>query len=501
MNHKKRTYLRPLLRARSLTIGLLVAIAAILTIALFATCPKVALLCVAVAPFCCIVIPEEDFQKKILDGIDSQTKRIGELETGWKSDRQKVMDDLGRADKGVKEAMEELTKVKGSCNDFDTMIRQMQKVQKQIALNARSSFGNPVQRALANEETRFALNALVRYTLAIKDRVAIDPAYTKYVDEANAKLKALTGVDSSLGQATVPQQTFNEIYDTLLEYGDWSSLGVQRVGMRTTVLPVATARPQFYWIGSQTGAAEGSNITPGSFTGSQVLLVIQTLAVLMYVARELLADSTVDLAPFVLRQMAESISWGMDTAAFIGTGNQDQTNAGYVGLFNAPTANTNLAAVAATGNTTVAQLTLDDFVNVLLTVNPQVLKRRPNWWMHPQMIARAVLIRDKMGRPIFQTWQEVPTPGAIGSILGYPVHPTAIAPSTDSAAQPVAAFGDPDGWAVGLREDMELATSDDIGFPQNLRAFRTLMRAGVKGKTIAASTSLKPVAVLQTAAQ
>ena len=68
------------------------------------------------------------------------------------------------------------------------------------------------------------------------------------------------------------------------------------------------------------------------------------------------------------------------------------------------------------------------------------------------------------------------------------------------ASQPVAAFGDPMGQNVAIRQDLELATSDDIGFPQNLRAFRALVRAGVKMKTLPASTTLKPFAVLSTAA-
>jgi HK97 family phage major capsid protein len=115
-------------------------------------------------------------------------------------------------------------------------------------------------------------------------------------------------------------------------------------------------------------------------------------------------------------------------------------------------------------------------------------------------MARVALIRDNNGRPIFQTWQEVPNPGSIGSILGYPVHPTAIAPSTDGANTTPLAFGDPEGQAVGIRADLELATSSDIGFPQNLLAYRTLMRAGVKMLTLPGSTTLKPFSVLTTAA-
>lgn len=503
MNRKIQKFMLPILRGRRLAMLALFAVLAVVALALLVVYPKAALMCALVVPFMGAVLPEAEFQEKVLGGLESQNKRITDFETGFKTSQQKVMDDLSRADKEVKQALEDLTKVKKTCNDFDETLRKMERVQKAIALNARSSFKSPIDRALADEETRFAFNAIARHILAQgKDGIPCDPAFTKYVQEANARVKALTGVDAGLGQATVPTQTFNEVYDTLLEYGDWSSLGVMRVGMRTTVLPVATARPQFYWIGSQTGGTgEGSQITAGAFAGGQVLLVVQTLAVLMYIARELLADSTVDLAPYVLRQMAESIAWGMDTAAFIGTGNADQTNAGYVGLFNAPLANSNLAATAGLGGTTVGTMVLDDWLNVLLTVNPIVLKRKANWWMHPQMLARTALLRDKMGRPLFQTYTEAPIPGSIGSILGYPVKLAAIAPNVDAAGQPVAAFGDPDGWAVGIREDLELATSDDIGFPQNLRAFRSLMRAGVKGKTLANSTTLKPVAVLTTAAQ
>src|SRR5262249_36831629 len=125
---------------------------------------------------------------------------------------------------------------------------------------------------------------------------------------------------------------------------------------------------------------------------------------------------------------------------------------------------------------------LEDWVNCLLTVNPQVLNLKPKWWIHPQHLARAALVRDKNGRPIFQTWLEVPNPGSIGSILGYPTIPTAVAPSTDGAGQTIAAFGDGEGQAVGIRQDLEFATSDDILFAQNMRAFRALMRAGVKLK-------------------
>ena len=84
--------------------------------------------------------------------------------------------------------------------------------------------------------------------------------------------------------------------------------------------------------------------------------------------------------------------------------------------FQAAAANSNLAANAAQGNTTIQGLQLPDFSNVLLTVNPQVLKRSPNWWLHPQVLAYLILIRDAMGRPLFQTFTETPAPGPSPSV-------------------------------------------------------------------------------------
>ncbi len=499
MNYRIEKFLPPFLRGRRLAMGLFLALFAIAAITLLIVHPSLGIAAFAFLPMCGVVMGEDEFQTKVLGGVE----RLAKDSEKFRSQIDTVLADTSRLDREAKIAAEELTRAKNQMNaTFEDVMKRMERVQRQVALNARSSFRNPIQRALENEEFSFALNAIARYLAAARadSTGTLDPAFKKFIEDSRLKAKALTGVDSGLGQATVPIETFNQIYDLLLEYGDFATLGVERVGARTVVYPVATARPQFAWIGAQSTLAESSTIPSGSFAGGQVMLIVQTLAVLMYVARELLADSTVDLAPYVIQQMIQSVNWGMDTAAFISTGSQDTVNAGYVGIFNAPLANSNLASVAGPGHTYVSSLALNDFVQTILTVSPEVLNRKPKWWTHSQQLARISLIRDQMGRPLFQTFIEVPNPGSVGSILGYPVHPTAIAPTTDGPNNPVLAFGDPQGQVIGIRSDLELATSADIGFPQNLMAYRTLMRAGVKMKTQPASTTLKPFAVLTTAA-
>ena len=440
-----------------------------------------------------------EFETKMLAGVETLQKSHTEL----KSRYQKVVEDLDRSDKEVKKAMEELTLVKAKANtSFEEVMKKYDALQKSIALNARSSFTDPIQRALANDETKAFINAAARAVVFPGEYNKLPGEWRKLLEEAGAATKSLTGVDSSLGQATVPTQTFNEIYDTLLEYGDWSGLGVIRVGMRTTVLPVATARPGYYWIGAGTGGSgESTAITEGSFTGSSVSLLIQTLAVYLTVARELLADSTVDLSSYILKQMAQSMSYGLDYTAFASAGAASQADAGYYGIFNAGAVNASAIASATGGNTTVGATELEDWLRCLTTVNPVVLKRPAKWWMNPQILAKCCLIRDKQGRPLFQTMLEAPVgkEGGIGSILGYPVVSVAAAPSTDAAGAKVAVFGDPEGQAVGIRADLELATSDDIKFAENMRAFRALMRVGVKQRSSGAT--LVPFSVLTLPAQ
>ena len=51
-------------------------------------------------------------------------------------------------------------------------------------------------------------------------------------------------------------------------------------------------------------------------------------------------------------------------------------------------------------------------------VAPVVLKRKPRWWMHPQMLVRMMGIKDNNGRPIFLGALEAPSYGAIGNDPG-----------------------------------------------------------------------------------
>ena len=184
---------------------------------------------------------------------------------------------------------------------------------------------------------------------------------------------------------------FKEIYDTLAQYGDWATLGVRRLGTKVTNFPVKTARVTAQWLTTEAAAiADDTNEA-----GTTMTLTVLPNAVLLNVSRQLIEDAEFDVTAMVMEDFQQAWNLRLDTAAFTGNGTADGNNGGFTGLFNA-----GIKATAAQGNTSAGTLDFDDVTRCLNTVAPVVLKRRPRWWMHPQMLVKLMGIKDNNGRPI-----------------------------------------------------------------------------------------------------
>jgi HK97 family phage major capsid protein len=425
---------------------------------------------------------------KIERGISSLQSEIETLKKAPTAET--IIADQSRWPKELKAAFENVDKLMKTANGFDSELKQIERNFKRIEAiskaEARGANGDPIARFCADEEKRNFLNAIARKLVF-----------------PNAKLpdhlqKALTGVDSSLGQALIPTEYIPELYDVLEKYGSYNTLRVDRVSARTNSYPIMSARPTAVWIGAGSGAAEGTAITPGDFTGTSVSLAIQTASALLYASREQLQDSTVDMSSRILQELAESVAYLLDFMAFTANAGADQVDGGYYGIFETATVHTGCIAEAAAGNVSVATLDLDDFVECLTTVSSRVLSTSPRWWMHPQILAKVCLIRDSNGRPIFQNAMEAPS-STVGSILGHPVVSVPAAPSTDSTSSKIAVFGDPQSYVVAIRQDLELALSEHIKFAENQAGFRALVRAGGKHRIPSGNPAgFKPMVVLTT---
>lgn len=395
---------------------------------------------------------EDKFQETVLSGVDTLTKE----QTRIKTDVEKALADVGQLSKSTQA---DIAAIKTSCNDFATSLAAIQKAQRSVAMEARNVYGDPAKRFASNPDNANWLAGIARRAYGVQPWAE---------EQLILKASPITGVDSGIGAGVTPQETAAAIYDTLLQYGQWSTLGVMPIGSRTQLIPIVTARPTAYW------TAQGVAIdTEGTITGTTVTLTIKEAAAYIGVARPVIEDSAVDLAAYVMRELAQAVAYRLDWACFAADSTDDVTDGNYEGIAYAGT-----AASATAGNTTVGELELDDFVRCLTTVDAGVLSRPAKWWIHPQVLAKICLIRDSNGRPIFQNGMDAPSPGAIGSILGYPVIVTAAMPSSDSAGKVVAVFGDPQGMAVGIRKDFEWARSDEFRFTSNQSVFRVVVRAG-----------------------
>lgn len=411
---------------------------------------------------------EDEFQTTVLDGVKGLREEVKTVKT----DQEKLLENYDSLDKETKKVFEDVTRLKNTANDQAEILKSLQKLQLRMQLEARASFADPIERLIANDEWRARLNGEFRRAVS-KD------------GDLNAVVKSVTkalGEDTSPGSTLINDELAMEIYDLLARYGKWNTLGVRRLGTKTTKYPVKTARPVANFI-----LTEGGQISDDSNkAGTSVSLTVEVIGVLLNVSMQLLQDAEFDVTRDVLDDFVEAFNYRLDWAAFMADGTADVTDGGMTGLFEAGT-----AATAASGNVTMETLDFEDVTKCLTTVASATLSRPGvRWWMHPQILVRMLHIKDSNGRPIFLTATEAPAPGAIGSILGYPVELIEVGPNTNSAGNPVAAFGDPQSHVVGIRQDFQFEASDHHRWDYFQRSFRGIGRAGVKNRVATGSAIL-----------
>ena len=401
------------------------------------------------------------FQDKVLESV----KTI-------KTDQQKLLENYDNLGKETKKTFDELTKVKNGFDGYDAQFKQidqlMKKLQLQLTLESRMANGGN--------------------TLSCGQRLVRDKEQTKQVFAQIARSIGMPGAaqralgeDSSPGSTMITDELSSDIYDSLLRYGAWSTLGVRAVGKKLHKLPLKTVRPVAGVI-----LTEGGTLTDDTNkAGSSVSLEMEVYAVLLNVSLQLIEDGEFDVVADVIDDFIEALNYRLDFCAFSGSGVADVTNGGVTGLFNFGT-----VATAAATRTTIGATKYEDWLQCLTTVDAAVLTRPARWWIHPTLCAAAIGVKDENGRPVFQTAQEAPA-GGILNMFGYPVTMVGAAPSTNAASAKVAAFGDPRAYAVGVRKQFVIEQSDHAGWTELQRSFRGHGRAdavGVKASALAVMT-------------
>jgi HK97 family phage major capsid protein len=409
-----------------------------------------------------------------------QERALGAI--GKVRDQQKtITDNFDKLDKESKKLAEDFSGhvkgFEGLPNQIVDIQRSIASIQLKIATERRSMFGSGLDLISADPELRNVINGIAREAAARINGGSIkitDDQKKGAQDWRDAMAAKALSDGASPGSTYINAQLLPAIYSTIAEYGIWNKFDVMPVSTSSAKLIVDSTDPLMYW-----QSTENTAVTEGAPTGTQLTATINKLLGWIQVSRELLEDAEIDLTSHLLRKFANAAAYGLDWACLQADGGADSTDGGFTGIFGG----SGTAAVAASGNVSVATLDFEDFLTAMLAVDAAVLSRPTTCWIiHPQMLVRTLAIKDLNGRPIFLPSIDAPAPGAIGSILGYPVILAHGANATDGVSKKIAVFGDRMGQAVCLRRDFEWASSDQAKFTEDSIVFRARVRAAAKTK-------------------
>ena len=171
--------------------------------------------------------------------------------------------------------------------------------------------------------------------------------------------------------------------------------------------------------------------------------------------------------------ITRALAQAFDAACFVNDGTSDATNGGQTGLFSDATIT---AVNAAAGNTSVAALGEEDFLNCLAALPAGVLQRGAEVWMNPNLILKAMLIKSN-GLRCVKTALETDTGGAAFSVCGFPLHGVAVASATETAGSKIAVAGLPDAYCAGIRKEFSIEQSPHVVWNKLSVTFRAYGRA------------------------
>jgi HK97 family phage major capsid protein len=323
-----------------------------------------------------------------------------------------------------------------------------------------SCANSPVEQILADSSKRRFWNAAARHLT----RQDVSPADA-------AVMKSLTPAPNTVGAFLLPTEMAQDVFDLVLTYGAFQTLGVRAMSGQFTKFAEVTGLPSAVFI---TPDAVSTVIpTDASFAGASVTPEANIIGSLVESSIFLLEDSAVDFATLLLEKFSQAIAARLDYACFQGSGADDQTNGAQTGIF----AKSSIPAVsAATGETALTQLQRADFLNTVAAVAPAALQRPCRWWIHPSFLPALAQLKDGDGNTYLLRGPDY-TDGHGWYLCGFPVTWTAQAPSATAAGSKIAAFGYGESYLVALRQELAIAASPHPGFNVATKQIRAYARA------------------------
>jgi HK97 family phage major capsid protein len=321
-------------------------------------------------------------------------------------------------------------------------------------------------------------------------------------DNLGTEYRDLGGQVQSLGGALVFQDFSNTIIRLVETYGVSMNLA-QRVTMSsdTLLVPKRLTGVTGYWIG------ENTTIQTSDPTATMVQLVAKKLAIATKVSNELLADNAISVADWLAQEYATEMAARIDDAFFNGTGTSSY--GGINGLVQIDDGTHTASVVsAASGNTSVAALDIDDYLKALAAL-PRYAIGTSAIYCHPSVyhnsIQRMMVSSGTAGSGTIGALaggntaanlaQSTPT-----TFLGLPVVWVLKMNSAPASGEIAAYVGDLSLSSImATKSDMQVASSTDRYFEADQTAFRAIQRLDINHHSLGTTSEAGPVVALKLA--
>jgi HK97 family phage major capsid protein len=255
---------------------------------------------------------------------------------------------------------------------------------------------------------------------------------------------------------TVPKSFFDQVFDVARLVGpmlDESEIINTQTGEDLTI-PTLTA----YSTAALT--AEGSAIGESDPTYSSIVLRAYKYGTLIQVSRELVTDAGFDIEAHLANQAGNALGFAINEAMTTGDGS-DKPN----GIVTA--ASTGVIGTAADG-----VFSADDLIALQYTLDGAA-RRLPNvkYMANGNSIGKMRQLKDDNGNYLYQVNVGMPD-----AFAGYEIVENPHMASTGTAGELPVAFGHLPSYKVRMAGGLDVASSADYAFNQDLVTYRFLMR-------------------------
>jgi HK97 family phage major capsid protein len=321
-------------------------------------------------------------------------------------------------------------------------------------------------------------------------------------DALGIEARDLGGQVNSLGGALVFEDFSNTLIRNVETFGVSMNLA-QRVttSSDTLLVPKRLSGVTGYWLG------ENSTITTSDPTATMVQLVLKKLAASTRVSNELLADNAISVAQWLVQEYGTTIAGTLDDAFFNGTGTS--AYGGIRGLSQIDDGtHTSSVVSAASGNTSLAALDIDDYLKALASL-PRYAIGTSAWYMHPavyhQSVQRMMLSSGTAGSGTIgalaggNTAQNL-AQGTPNTFLGLPVVYVLKMNSAPTTGTIAAYVGDISLSSIMANKgDMQIASSTDRYFENDQTCWRVTYRCDISHHSLGTTSEAGPVVALKLA--